>query len=376
MNAHVNPSQSLRGVRECVTRYADGVVGDITQQDLEGKQETLVLFRTRAEVLEASSCLGTVQHRVRMAGTPQCIHPWLGVLFWDFFDDRLAEAQFSERWAKRVLPLFPLLDSERAWSALRYSAGHDGVVRMEELRGRLSRGAIPLGFMVPELGFRGPILGTIHASKGREAEHVHLMLPAESDNEAAGEARVTFVGATRAQRVLRVGTGKRFRAQKLPSGRLYMRARNDYRARIEIGRASDVDVLAQAGRDRWRPASAGMSQELLRLSAASGRAATLFADRNDQFRYSISCESSDSFGQAVGHAAMGLNQDLFAIARHLWAGESLRPPDYISNVLFMGARTIVPTADQRDVLVEPFNRSGFLLAPIISALATVPFFKY
>ena len=28
-----------------------------------------------------------------------------------------------------------------------------------------------------ELGLRGPIVGTIHASKGREADTVHLMLP-------------------------------------------------------------------------------------------------------------------------------------------------------------------------------------------------------
>ena len=73
------------------------------------------------------------------------------------------------------------------------------VVDMRLLRQRLGRKQPPAELCHAELGLHGPIVGTIHASKGREADTVHLMLSDTHgrDIDQDEEARVVFVGATR-----------------------------------------------------------------------------------------------------------------------------------------------------------------------------------
>jgi len=81
------------------------------------------------------------------------------------------------------------------------------------LRYYLGRAKPPADFTLPEIGVTGPILGTIHASKGREADHIRLMLPAQqkegnnSTSDYEEETRVIFVGASRAKKWLGVGSG-------------------------------------------------------------------------------------------------------------------------------------------------------------------------
>ena len=84
---------------------------------------------------------------------------------------------------------------------------------MRRLREILIRLRPPVDFIVDEKTLPGPVIGTIHSSKGREADHVHLMLPPDSyvDGDRftatalAEEERVMFVGATRARTKLLCG---------------------------------------------------------------------------------------------------------------------------------------------------------------------------
>ena len=71
-----------------------------------------------------------------------------------------------------------MLDMDIAWHNLvTHAADKNGNIEIRKLRRILSRSRPPIEFMVDEYYLDGPTVGTIHASKGREADNVHLMLP-------------------------------------------------------------------------------------------------------------------------------------------------------------------------------------------------------
>ena len=176
----------------------------------------LVLFRRRVDVLFTSSyCSGLgVQHRLRMSGVSTTVRPWIGWLFAEFETPLITKQEFEELWHQRlnISPVpFEGEQEESAWTLLRQLAAgeRDGVVDLGYLRRIVSRSRPPVEICLPDLGTGGPILGTIHASKGREADTVALVLPssqyrtqAESQAAELEEGRVYYVGATRAREAL------------------------------------------------------------------------------------------------------------------------------------------------------------------------------
>ena len=118
-----------------------------------------------------------VQHRLRMSGVPIVIRPWIGWLFAEFGKPFITYLEFDALWKQRsgVSPT-PFIgeQKESAWRLLqRLAAGErDGVVDLVQLRKIVSRSRPPIEICLPDLGIDGPILGTIHASKGREADIV------------------------------------------------------------------------------------------------------------------------------------------------------------------------------------------------------------
>ena len=244
------------------------------------KESLLVLFRRRADVLLASSfCSGSgVQHRLRMSGVPTVVRPWIGWLFAEFDKALITRQEFEELWEQRsgISPVpFEGEERESAWTVLRQLAAgdRDGVVDLVYLRRIASRSRPPVELCLPDLGTTGPILGTIHASKGREADTVALVLPparyrSQPDSQAAEfeEGRVYYVGATRAREALVTARNGGSFASHLDSGRVYRLLRSTGnsppRVQIEVGREGDADRLAHLG---WT--SAGEIQRILAESA-------------------------------------------------------------------------------------------------------------
>ena len=243
-------------------------------------ESLLVLFRRRADVLLASSfCSGEgVQHRIRMSGVPTVVRPWIGWLFSDFHRPLITMREFEALWDQRAgISPFPFEGEhkESAWTLLRQLAAGErqGVVDLIHLRKIVSRSRPPVEICLPELGTKGPILGTIHASKGREANTVALVLPAtqrgsrsDSRAEELEEGRVYYVGATRAREALVTAGNKGSFSKHLDSGRVFRvlprRANKLPRVQLEVGREGDIDRLAHLG---WN--NAEMIQRLLADSA-------------------------------------------------------------------------------------------------------------
>lgn len=360
---------------------ADMIVELADERGLQGNNmnleefdsDTLVLFRSRVEVLMASQFCH-VPHRLRLSGYGATLPPWLGMCFFDFTEAFLNKDDFNERWSDRVGSIVETdWDSTKAWHCLLQLAGKgEGLVDMERLRQRLGRSRPPAELASAEYGFHGPIAGTIHASKGREAPKVALLLPAKPggatgdiDGEAE-EARVLFVGATRAKDTLSVGTGSGavFTSKSLDSGRVYRRAKNG-KMMVEIGRLGDISPKGLVGREAMDEESAAAAQAFLADVAYEVTCYSLIADSKLGWRHIILADQSDL---RVGVLEPVFRQALWNVVSNGKKGKN-RPPRTLRPVRAQGCSTMVLPSDSPDieVLNEPWASSGFVLAPRIVA---------
>lgn len=388
----LEPSQDsaskLESLKKEITGLADGAVPRVEQQQLEEAEDLFVLFRRRAEALVASSFLHDkgVRHKLRMSGMPVCIHPWVGACLGEHSSPMLARTDFLELWKQRVVGTgCEILTADEAWALLvRHAGKTETLVEMRRLRAVLGRTQPPADFCTSELGTHGPIVGTIHASKGREARTVHLMLPGVlgEDTDYEEESRVVFVGATRAKARLMVGHGYHHHyATNLESGRTYCLHCRDGKAKaqVEIGRDGDVSAVGAASTSLYPYAAAvrEVQARLLRL-AGSHCAAWARASREANFTYVL--RTVDGV-HLLGALTDRVNSDLFKVAAAVHAKikgrKRRRPPDEIWNLHVVGVRTAVLPLDSPEAerLHAPWSASGIVLVPIVLGYTTM-FFPY
>jgi SAM-dependent methyltransferase len=372
-----------------ITEAADGMVGNVTEQELDGRDDTLVLFRQRVEVLTASSFLRSegVAHRIRMSGTPSVIYPWVGVLLWDATSAYLTQDEFMNRWLERVEDTpWRQFDYDEAWRLLFQAAGErGGRVELRRLRNRLARQNPPAEFSSSEVGYAGPILGTIHASKGREAPDVHLMLPDRNSRNAEDldeECRVVFVGATRPRQNLKVGRGYRTYASRLDTGRVFKRGKPDKspRAQVEIGRTGDVDQPSTVSRRILSLRDATAVQSYLEAQIANQPKLQIVANRDRDWRSEVISEDVDAPGP-LAVMSTDFTGDLWHIAHEVASsrnGGNLRPREEIRHCYLAAVGTAVLSEDDPRVneLHEPWGLTGVYLTPVIFGFTNVYFTGY
>ncbi|SOB56968.1 DNA helicase (fragment) [Pseudodesulfovibrio profundus] len=221
---------------------------------LPQEDSCFALFRSKKEVLKASSTMKASPHRIRMGNISAGIVPWIGALLSGIDQSHLKSRDFKTLWVEREIePIAQGADPDSAWKSLKKLGG--GIkkpkVDLAKLRKNLANQNLPPELVLPELGMNGPILGTIHAAKGREAEHVYLCLPPNVGGRQADydeETRVMFVGATRAKSCLHVYKGfKTSFGNRAGEERVWEKAWGQGQgpvARVQIGCPSDIETSA------------------------------------------------------------------------------------------------------------------------------------
>lgn len=353
-------------------RWTQMKVADFTSDDL-------LLFRTRGEVLMATQFCD-IPYRLRLSGYGATLPAWLAICFSDFVEPYLAERHFLDLWATRIEnKAAPNYGPAEAWlHLLRVAGRRDGSVDMRRLRRRLGQARPPVELTLPEYGLQGPVVGTIHASKGREAKNVVLLLPNgaefETIEDEAEEARVLFVGATRARTSLIVGESNAFRASTLASGRVHRSARNRKSTMVEVGRDGDITARGLVGRSEFSAADAKTGQAFLTKAADVVTTYKLEADPEFDWRYRIRVGDG---GPCVGLISRNLTHDLWEMLEKKKQRHSHKPPGYVNHVRGQGSSTIVLGPDDSDLeaLNEPWANSGFVLAPRIAAFPPFFFFR-
>ena len=352
-------------------------------------ESLLVLFRRRVDVLLASSfCSGSeVQHRLRMSGVPTVVRPWIGWLFAEFDKALITHQEFKELWEQRLgvsSAPFEGEEKESAWALLRQLAAgeRDNVVDLVQLRRVASRSRPPVEICSPDLGTKGPILGTIHASKGREADTVALVLPpqhrSQSDSQAEEleEGRVYYVGATRARESLVTARNGGSRASYLDSGRVYRllstRGNGTPRVQLEVGREGDTHRLAHLGWSR-----AGEIQRILAESAHQSLNLKGVSRPDQDFKFSLVLKRQTSTGATVevdiGQMGEAFHHDLSEVWSRVDTDSSFRPGDTIDHLYLVGATTVALSDSELSAVHPPYNISGFALSPVVKGFTLVRF---
>lgn len=340
--------------------------------------DDLLLFRTRAEVLMASQFCD-LPHRLRLSGYSASLPAWLAICFSDYVEPFLAEERFFDLWATRIEnKAAPQYGPAEAWRHLMRVAGrNDGSIDMKRLRKRLAQTKPPIELTLPDFGLLGPIVGTIHASKGREANNVVLLLAKgatfQSVEDEIEEARVLFVGATRARESLIAGETTTLRASTLPSGRVHYAVRSGKSSMVEVGRQGDITPRGLVGRSELNAIDALAGQDFLTKVADVVTTYKLIADPDLDWRYRM---YTGSEGRCVGALSRNLTFDLWAILKHRKQERTRKPPINVNHIRGMGCATIVLAVDDNELetLNEPWASSGFMLAPRIAAFPSFFFF--
>lgn len=345
--------------------------------------DAFLLFRRRGDVLDASSYMNNRPHRIRMSGLPVCIYSWIAAIFWDWTQPEINLREFEDRWKERLGPTCHV-DLPTAWKSLTRIAGRtETTIRMDTLTKRLDSASPPYELTLPEFGTSGPVLGTIHAAKGREAAEVRLYMPPPQQGETTSEkieeeARILFVGATRAKARLGVGISapKMVPRTLEKTGRAYTphiydskTGRRTARSRIEIGRPGDIAAPGLAGRALYSTQQDVLEAQkrILALEGNLSAAETLHADKDRDWRYPLVTSSDKTF---LCYIEPSVNTDLFKIARlidNLVHLQKLAPPTWLNHLSLFGCRTLAlaPDNPHRDKLHAPWCDSGILAAPML-----------
>lgn len=357
-----------QGIRD----NADKAAGSLGSATLAGIPENgLVLARRRIDVLIFSSMQAAIPHRLRLSGLPPCLKPWIAHLLWDWTDPLLTRKQFEQRWSERDASVLPgSTGCPEAWQLLVEVAGRSATaIDLHRLREVLGRANPPMLFCAPEFGVSGPIIGTIHASKGREADHVALYLPRARQDEGDTasdpdeEIRVLFVGATRARKFLSVGDASSSGGSS-KNGRAWREIRaagKTRRIQIEVGRTHDVTPEGLVGRKGFRRPDEALSAQHVWKTTPSRRDLVARAERELDWEFEVICSGST---QRLAVLGSQVRTDLYEIARDRgrWP-----PPNFIPHLRTMGVRSLVlaPDDSRLQLLHGPWRTSGIMSAPLL-----------
>lgn len=351
--------------------------------------DIFMIFRKRGEALQASTHLGAQPRRMRLSGLPIPIKPWVADVFWNYEDDEISESTFMDRFNAQCGSKGYDLDAPLAWELVLKESGISKTkVSVRTLRTKLARYSPSPDFIYPDFGIGGPIFSSIHAAKGRESDGVLLFLPKQhiksdaTPEEIMEEARVLFVGATRAKEEVLVFNGEDYTpiSSLRTTGRAFSylsKKRNS--ASVEIGRKEDLTAFSLVGASLFEDyADVASAQrtfrsnpfEILELTALSSGKDLNYSYKVLRKQKNKSRQGSEKplffFDQAV-------NKDLFTIGRFI--GARIKPPSLFTSFHSLGVRSfVIPAGDIRlDDLHEPWKSSGFLHAPMISGYPYMQF---
>lgn len=386
LNQNLSSRQKIKKIRDILeTDFSE--LGDINLQQFEDPDNSFVLYRRRVEVLTASSFMDLEPHRIRMSGIPQSIHPWVGLCLSEFTSKSLKKTDFFTLWEDAIsrcrklgkkksgthFNFFDYVESEGAWDLLYRLAGSKNAVDVNYLRQKLGTERPPFEIITSEIGQSGPIIGTIHASKGRETDYVHLMIPKtanrkdESDENVDEETRVHFVGATRARKDLKVGKGYFLTGtNSLDSGRVFRNLNNNGGVNLEIGRSGDITADCIAGLNLFSDSQVVMKNQETLIKNANKIKRVIGEKNKDSNKYSLFFEDSNKSFAVLSDSVKWEIKSVITKIKGNSENSYVHYPNKIQHLRSFGIRTLILSKGQEcQELHEPWSETGIMLAPVI-----------
>lgn len=207
LEADGDPRSTYLEIREMLEDVATDPNVSLTGPVFPWRDDSLILFRGRAAAEAASARLTRAArtHRLKLSGQTTVCDPLVGVMCVGRAPNSVVRLENVRRRLAEIHPAPFGLTEEDVLSDLQ-SLGNGLTARLQDIAEAVERE--PVAHTRDHVGTAGPLLGSIHGAKGREASNVLLMLPPipnGDDVDWREEARVLFVGATRASAHLYLG---------------------------------------------------------------------------------------------------------------------------------------------------------------------------
>ncbi|WP_245414650.1 UvrD-helicase domain-containing protein [Aestuariivirga litoralis] len=319
----------------------------------------LILTRSRRGLYTAAEELRAAgrSYRVRLSDRPQRIEPWIGSLLGGLpATSRVSQDGFQFLYSE-IRPA-PQRDAADCWNILLdLDASGRGDISVGHVAEALADP--PLDLVTDYEGRSGPLLSTIHAIKGREAEKVMLLLtraPHGDTVDWAEEARTLYVGATRASSELRTGWINPRQFYTIGTPERYWAARRDSRL-IEVGLEGDLADWTEFMRSGHMTSEAETISAIWQASL-DGPQVAAYPDSNGR----LIVRMGDREGTAIGV----LSEQFIEIVQSLRQVEPGAPlPDVIGAISIVGATTVVVPA-------RPGEAPSIAIMPLLGGFATIP----
>jgi len=372
-----NGPETYARTRQSIERLAKPAPRGVLDPVLPPGRNSMVLFRGRRALLSESHRLmaADFSFRLRPLGQGDLVQPWIGALLAGLPGRALVPLDEIAARFDRMQSILEERAFDQVWSELNHLADSPGAqLDTARLQRRLGQ-SLPPRLLRRFLGHAGPLLGTIHGAKGLEADHVLLMLPyappeiapensAEPAPDRVGfdpfeEARVLYVGATRARARLYIGSQRPSRFQVLTGGRLWRGHPSDFS--VEIGLEGDVLPILPAADPETRAAALVRAAEALSAPGPSPKARPGVALRDGQAG-TWAIYRADALGMALGPPLGQLSPDALSAVARIAGRDQAALPGRIGGFFLAGAATCLWT-DSDD--------SGIALVPVLCGLASI-----
>ncbi len=319
----------------------------------------LILTRSRRGLFTAAEDMRAAgrSFKLRLPDRPPRIEAWIGALLGSLpAATRLSRDDF--RSIHEALRPAPSRDLEECWEIL---LDLDASGRDQISVGNIAEGLEdpPLELLSDYEGRSGPLLSTIHAIKGREAERVMLLLtraPSGDQVDWAEESRTLYVGATRASTELRTGWFSQKKYYTIGEPERFWAARPNHRL-IEIGLEGDLIDWAEFARSVHVTNEADAISSIWRCSNDEPRAAA-YPDPDGR----LVLKTGDHDGTAIG-CLSDVFVELMQSLRKVEPGAAL--PEVVSGISVVGATTVVVPGRSGEA-------ASLALMPLLGGLASIP----
>ena len=390
LNEKSDQNQAYKALKESIKSLndaGDGINPDERIRDSE-YDSVCILCRTNGEVMQIASMLAQkkvnyfIKPRVEEYGLPA----WIGRILGTYTHNRISFPEFQSRW-ENLIGSEKQINPEQAFRWLKYVEGRQASdLDTKQLHNNLYRGqrlpdeanAFPIHSSIPLN------LSTIHASKGREFDHVVVLSPDlvgtdTVDLDLREEAKILYVAATRAKKELsrlnRNGIPYRMWKHQCESGRKRWIAKpgNKNAVFMEIGMRGDVDPSSPVNKYVLSSSKkAKRSQELLWDHVNTGTRLYIHKQRKGRYTFFNISLHRDTGLDSGDFAVLSLQfkDDLRSVIQELSGNERFRYPGYwpTTRVAALATELLPPYPEN---VLEPFSKSGFCLGIRISGMVYV-----
>lgn len=247
---HSSPEDAYRNLLQFYNNLPE--TGTISEPEVHPdilNKSTVVLCRNNGQVLLLGRKLREqgIGFKVIRRKEDYFIPVWLANIFSDYDSQKISKETFKEK----IVEKFTLMDDkiEEIWSRLKNDtdSGRGPFLDIKKLREMLNEKKYPIDDLLQSEKECAISISSIHRAKGREFENVIVVLGNEArllnDFDKAEEAKILYVGITRAKKNLFKMSGAGFSGYKLSSVDRWIRlSSKHFLIEVEVGLEDDIDV--------------------------------------------------------------------------------------------------------------------------------------